>query len=436
MKKLVSLILAITVLTALCACAEKMKQITENEARALAMEELWVNDIRNGYNVNLDKDDTVSVGSDRYARVIADKADTWEKWETLLRSVYISETADEILAGDDVVAISLQEYPPATTDEILAGDDVVAVDEIFTYAKLGDAHIVIGSNGFESYNVISISEVVFSENSSARAVADVTFVSSRNGEQIATTKRKIEFENTADGWRIKSPTKPLYEPVVMEGSKVMDVSIFIPELDEIFPNQGRKVTLLIGKDGDGKLLSAQGRDLSGGVICLMSDYEILFYEFYTQQIYLYNINSEECTPLLPDTAFGFTRADYEPLEGKYESLNWCDDLLYDVVDENIIFYKSNKYAVDGVPVLRYAVWFYNIETGEETRIDPPEGEVADGAFIQWYNGALCFETYYGSEDLHYVAQYSYDLATGELTQTSIKYYDPTTDEYYTPETNE
>ena len=419
MRKLVSLILAVAVLTALCACAEKMNQMQYNTARELAMQELWIHSVRAGeYAMSYD---IIELDGTEYARVSLESADTWDEWDALLRSVYTDEAADEVIADGDVIPVSLG-YAPELSDA--AENDSSGNDLIVTYVKYTPGEIHAESD-LELYVMLSIASVEFIENSTDRAVAEIVYNSMINGELIAEQSRTLEFENTTDGWRIASPTEPLEGPVIVTDERITEERLTIAGLEERSPGNGT-ITLLVTRDADGRLKSVERSHFSGEVLLQVSDHEILLYVWEAKMIYLVDVDTLESSPALSETAYGFTCDDYAPLNGKYESIKWCDFTTVSP-DGRYIAYVSNKYVENGEPALHDAVWLYNVETGEELRIDPPDGEYVDGSFREWSeDGGLCisFGTFHNGEDGFYNARYIYNIDSGILTRTDIDLYIP------------
>ncbi len=169
MKKLISLILAVTVLSAMCACAEKMNEISQSGARELLNGALKLEMFLSG-SYNVGGGEIITESGIEYAPADDIAYSSWSDFEAAVKNVYTEKSADKILASQDC------------------------------FEKDGMTYIrYIGSAGDEKpgYSVLSFGEISMSEKSdSGNAFGTCELVS---GDKLTV---EISYENTPDGWRI------------------------------------------------------------------------------------------------------------------------------------------------------------------------------------------------------------------------------------------
>ncbi|MCD8107981.1 MAG: hypothetical protein LUE20_08495 [Oscillospiraceae bacterium] len=129
-------------------------------------------------------------------------------------------------------------------------------------------------------------------------------------------------------------------------------------------------------------------DSSDGV----NDNLSMFADYSENQIYVYNSDTGTSSPMLSDSAYGFTYEDYETLNGKWDMIVWFD---VPTVNDNFtsIAYWSNKYAEDGEMCLEPGIWIVDLLSASEFRLDLGELSPTVG-YLSWIdNKTLMFETY-------------------------------------------
>lgn len=102
------------------------------------------------------------------------------------------------------------------------------------------------------------------------------------------------------------------------------------------------------------------------------------------QLYLASSDSEAMTPLLSDTAFGFSFDEYYALSDKWSTIYWCESFKISPSKDKIAYW-SNK-GTDGVdPIFESGIWIYDLETKEEYRLDiDMQGDISVSC-IEWVN---------------------------------------------------
>lgn len=118
---------------------------------------------------------------------------------------------------------------------------------------------------------------------------------------------------------------------------------------------------------------------------VVSDSEYIVCNYETgkmTQLYLADIESDVLTPLLPDTAFGFSYDEYYALTSKWDTIYWCESFVLSPSKDKIAYW-SNK-ATDGEnPVYEGGIWIYDLKTGEEHRLNTSmcEGDVTSPTWV-------------------------------------------------------
>ena len=388
MKKLLSLILAVAILTAMCACAEKMRELTQYEAQSLVQNEYAIQTVLAGH-ANVSENDTVTQNGEVFYRVIDYDADSWEAWESKLRGIYTDSAADEILNGGEVISDGLYAYARHQQRDDDGGEYV------YIYTRLESVEIL--------------------ENSPDKASVRAVYQTKRNGEVIAVNERTVELKNTVSGWRISGVVGPeLPEPEIRLKTQTVEKSFDVSGLSE-YADSVDSVPLILTLDENGALVSAYYPDDVTeyvNILDIWSDSELLLTALH-ENLYILDINSGEFTPLLPDTAYGFTRQEYESISGENEEVRWCYTNWY-YKEKGLFIYLSNKYAAGGEPVLRNGVWIYDFSDGTEYRIELSDGESADGSGFGYLDDVIEFGAYYGDDGDSFDVIYEYDLNTREL----------------------
>ncbi len=159
--------------------------------------------------------------------------------------------------------------------------------------------------------------------------------------------------------------------------------------------------------------------------------EVIDYDPEGEQIYRVNTSTGEMTPLVGETAFDRSRREYvDAMTGEMTELRWCANPVLngseDAVGTPIIAYYSNKYydADKQSCADSGAIWLIDINSGTETRLDPPEGYTVNGGFIPvWDANTVAFsvsnqngEEYYASYDVDTENTFVADISESELAQ--------------------
>lgn len=169
MKKLISLILAVGILTALCACAEKLKEITLANAKNLASEEYAISKILEGSHNSLNGEIINENGID-YAPADNSEIASWDDFTNKLKSI----------------------YTPATADSIFASNDCLNADGKTYLRYIGSA------DSKTEYDNITFGDVVIDGNSNSKKASALM--------EINSSTVKFNYENSSDGWRISERT--------------------------------------------------------------------------------------------------------------------------------------------------------------------------------------------------------------------------------------
>lgn len=132
---------------------------------------------------------------------------------------------------------------------------------------------------------------------------------------------------------------------------------------------------------------------------VVSDSEYIVCDYETgkmTQLYLADIESDVLTPLLPDTAFGFSYDEYYALTSKWDTIYWCESFVLSPSKDKIAYW-SNK-ATDGEnPVYEGGIWIYDLKTKEEYRLDVQKGFEILQTNLRWVsNDDVLY--YYGNND--------------------------------------
>ncbi len=117
-------------------------------------------------------------------------------------------------------------------------------------------------------------------------------------------------------------------------------------------------------------------------------------DYSENQIYVYDSESDTSSPMLSDTAYGYTYEEYETLNGKWDMIVWFD---VPTVNNNFtsIAYWSNKYVSGGEMCLEPGIWIVDLLSASEYRLDLGELSPTVG-YINWIdNETLIFSTYDG-----------------------------------------
>ncbi|MCD7785347.1 MAG: hypothetical protein LUH18_07220 [Oscillospiraceae bacterium] len=128
-------------------------------------------------------------------------------------------------------------------------------------------------------------------------------------------------------------------------------------------------------------------DSSGGV----NDSLSMFADYSENQIYVYDSDTGTSSPMLSDSAYGFTYEEYETLNGKWDMIVWFD---VPTVNDNFtaIAYWSNKYAENGEMSLNPGIWIVDLLSASEYRLELGELSPTVG-YINWIdNETLMFST--------------------------------------------
>ena len=171
MKRFLALILAAAVLAAMCACAEKIRELTPKEAAELLNSDLKITAFLDGGH-NISGAELITENGIEYAQ--ADDASLlgWDSFISRLNDTYTKEAADKILASGDCLE-----------------------KDGMTYIRyLGPAE-----SGNYSFSVTSFGNVTIdpeSDSQNATAVHELEY-GPDDKESLS-----VSYENTSDGWRI------------------------------------------------------------------------------------------------------------------------------------------------------------------------------------------------------------------------------------------
>lgn len=136
------------------------------------------------------------------------------------------------------------------------------------------------------------------------------------------------------------------------------------------------------KIGDGYAVSrAACEGLPNGqiVFSVLSDKEILVMD---DQIYRVSLEDMSTESILPQEEYGFTVEEYEALAGKWETIIWFDLPVANKSGSHFAYW-SNKFVADGNPAYEDGIWVYDLQTGSQTRVASPNGEVIYYYPIEW-----------------------------------------------------
>ncbi len=136
------------------------------------------------------------------------------------------------------------------------------------------------------------------------------------------------------------------------------------------------------------------------------DNKAFIVDYYSNQIFMFDAAANSVTPVLSDKAYGFSRDEYEPLAGKYDTVSWFLVPAVNGKGDRIVYW-SNKYADNGVMSLNPGLWIADLQAGSEYRLNLGELVPAVG-HVGWIDGeTVMFE----AEDGRY---YKMNIASDEI----------------------
>lgn len=174
MKKFLALLTAFAILTALCACAEKIRELSPNEARDLATDAISLDAFLKNGSANVLDEELVSENGVDYAPVNSLEYSSWEDFAAAVKEVYSESAAEKILNSADCIELDGR-----------------------TYLRFSDQD---GDPGFTS---VSFGGVTIDGDSDSKNASGTLEIDSSDG---SAKMLNIEFINTSDGWRIDGMT--------------------------------------------------------------------------------------------------------------------------------------------------------------------------------------------------------------------------------------
>lgn len=170
MKKLISLILAICTLTAMCACAEKLREISPDEARELANGALMLKAVLDGGSQNVSEAGIVTENGEDYAPAEDPKYAVWSDFEAVVKDVFDDDYACALLSSGECLEMNGS-----------------------TYLKYNE------TDSDPTYSALSFGDVDIDPESNSETAAGTLSLTTPTGEKTLV----IDYVNTPDGWRIK-----------------------------------------------------------------------------------------------------------------------------------------------------------------------------------------------------------------------------------------